>query len=254
MRDVPNHRRASFRLHRASNLCGPRCSPFDRATETAGDGVKQSKAKRGGRRDGAGAKKDPERAKIGRDINLTTQGMPVNAAEQIVQHLLQGDRERARALAGNMILGAHREEALALAEECARLLAPYPDLWGLSIQAKPPTAAPTPEQIADRTKATAEAASLLRRIAATVDRQRAATVVNHAFAGQPLKRHGEIIEKDELRLAAVNRIKQTAQEERAYWKLVFALVEKDRAGTLTLEDVEELQRIAPENPERGLPE
>jgi hypothetical protein len=144
-----------------------------------------------------------------------------------------------------MVLVERRDEAERLAEECARLLSPYPEIWTEARRVemrdeRAPLQDPTEKQAA-----VSRAAALLREIAGLVNGQCAATVVNHAFAEQPLKPRGAIIEKDALRLAAVNRIKQTAQEERAYWTLVFELNAKLRADELTPDDLERLQAIAP---------
>ena len=209
--------------------------------------MNESKPKRGGFRKGAGAKKDLTRAELGRTINLSIQGMPRDAAEQIVQHLLDGDRDEALALIRNMIRAEHRKEVAQLAEECARLLAPYPDLWIDPHHAEPrDVSVPVPLN-EERAIAMNRAAELLRRIAACVNRQIASTVVNHAFANQPLKPRGTVIMNDYLRLAAVCAVKKKPEEERAYWKMVFALDEKRRAGTLTQKDVEKLEEIEPEH-------
>ncbi len=209
--------------------------------------MNKSKGKRGGFRKGAGAKKDLTRTELGREINLAIQGMPRYAAEQIVQHLLDGDREKALGLVRNMILVAHRKEVAQLAEECARLLAPYPDLW-----LRPPPAASRDAQAPvpsakEREDATRRAADLLRQIAAFVNRQVASTVVNYSFTKWPLKPRGKVIMDDYLRLAAVCAVKKKAEEERLYWKTVFELNEKRRLGTLTQEDHDNLDAITPEN-------
>ncbi|MCK9463250.1 MAG: hypothetical protein M0R80_26830 [Proteobacteria bacterium] len=206
-----------------------------------------SNGKRGGARAGSGPKKNAARAALGRSINQTIQGMPFDAACQIVQGFLLGDPKNALGLIENMILSEHRAEAKRLAEECARLLAPYPDLWGVSKE--PGTdAAPAPRPTAAARKdETGRAAVLLRKIAGFVNRERASTVVNYAYAGQQLKPRGTVIEKEQRRLAAVGKIKQTAQEERAYWKLVFELDQKRRDGTLTPEDLERLRTLTPRN-------
>ena len=208
--------------------------------------MNKSKGKRGGFRKGAGAKKDLTRTELGRDINLSIQGMPRNAAEQIVQHLLDGDREKALGLVRNMILVAHRKEVALLAEECARLLAPYPELWLRFTPATQYDVKPVPRDPV-RLDATRRAADLLRQIAAFVNRQVASTVVNYSFTKWPLKPRGTVIMDDYLRLAAVCAVKKKAEEERAYWKMVFELNEKRRLGTLTPEDLGNLEAITPEN-------
>jgi hypothetical protein len=207
----------------------------------------ESNGRRGGRRPGAGAKKDTARADLGRRVNLTIQVLPFNVAEQIVQGLLAGDRKNALGLIENMIVAEHRADALRRAEECARLLERYPDLWGVAIPAKRYATSSTPPTAAEWIKETGRAAVLLREIASFVSRRRASAVGNHAFAGQKLTPHGERSLKDESQHAAVARVRQAAQDEREYWDLVFELNKKWRAGELTDEDIGGLRSIAPKD-------
>jgi hypothetical protein len=234
-------------MRRASKMGTRLCSRFDLRTEQGALGVKKSRRGHGGRRKGAGAKKDPERAAEGRRINLSLQGQPLYSAEQIVQHLIDGNREAALGIIRNMIKKEHREEAKRLAEKCAALLAPYPDLWLRPHQEGPldvTVRTPIDERLLDVARRGPE---LLRRIAAFMNGQMISTVVNHAFAGQPLKPRGDVIEKDDLRLAAVATTRKKAEEERAYWTPLFELLEKQREGELTPEDVEWLRAITPED-------
>jgi hypothetical protein len=201
--------------------------------------VRKSNATRGGNRAGAGAKKDLERAA------LAIQAMPTNAAAQIVQGLLIGDRENALSLIKNLILVEHQAEAERLAEECARLMMPYHDLWGVEVPVEKEVALPPPRTLTDRKDDTSRAAALLREIAGFANRRQASAVVNHVYAGQNLTPRGEKSMKDESQHAEVARIRQAAQDERTYWRLVFELNAKLRADELTPDDLEKLQAIAP---------